>query len=99
MSLLIESGIHNVKRIQTLVGHSVAKVTLDTYTHLLPHTPDGVSEAVDTALFSAPAQRGGSKTVAARPKSAAKRTQVIDGPCRIRTCDTRIKSPVLYQLS
>jgi len=99
VSLLIESGIHNIKRIQTLVGHSSAKVTLDTYTHLLPETEDGVSEAVDSTLFGGYLQERGSKTVAVRPKSASKRSQVIGGPCRIRTCDTRIKSPVLYQLS
>jgi len=103
VSLLIAQGVHNVKRIQTLVGHSSAKVTLDTYTHLLPDAEDGVSDAVDVALFG-PAEKpatgaSGSKTVAARPKSRGKRTQVLDGPCRIRTCDTRIKSPVLYQLS
>ncbi len=34
-----------------------------------------------------------------RKEGAASSAVLIDGPCRDRTCDLGIKSPLLYQLS
>ena len=60
VSTLIEYGVTNIKRLQMLLGHSSAMITLDTYTHLLPDTDDGIAAAAESALFN----KGGSKTVA-----------------------------------
>ena len=59
VSSLIEYGVTNIKRLQMLLGHSSAMITLDTYTHLLPDSDDGIAAAAESALFDS-----GSKTVA-----------------------------------
>ncbi|MCH8073298.1 MAG: tyrosine-type recombinase/integrase, partial [Proteobacteria bacterium] len=66
VSSLIEYGVTNVKRLQTLLGHSSAMITLDTYTHLLPDTDDGIAAASESALFGS-----GSKTVAVDSRADA----------------------------
>ncbi len=52
VSTLIEYGVTNVKRLQMLLGHSSATITLDTYTHLLPDSDDGIAAAAESALFA-----------------------------------------------
>ncbi len=42
-SLLIAAGV-GIKRVQTLLGHSSARLTLDVYAHLLPDHDDGAAE-------------------------------------------------------
>ncbi len=61
VSSLTENGVQNVKRLQILLGHSSATITLDTYSHLLPDSDERVAAAAETALFG----KSGSKTVAA----------------------------------
>lgn len=67
VSSLIANGVQNIKRLQMLLGHSSATITLDTYAHLLPDSDDGVAAAAELALFGA----SGSKTVAANTKTGA----------------------------
>lgn len=67
VSSLIENGVLNIKRLQALLGHSSAMVTLDTYAHLLPDSDDGVAAAAELALFG----QGGSKQVAADAETGA----------------------------
>ncbi len=38
------------KLVQALLGHASAKITLDTYSHVIPGMDDGVAEAMDDAL-------------------------------------------------
>lgn len=66
VSTLIEYGVTNIKRLQMLLGHSSAMITLDTYTHLLPDSDDGIAVAAESALFAS-----GSKTVAVESKTDA----------------------------
>lgn len=56
----------NIKRLQMLLGHSSAIITLDTYTHLLPDSDDGVATASESALFGS-----GGKTVAVDTRADA----------------------------
>lgn len=67
VSSLIQNGVTNIKRLQTLLGHSSATITLDTYSHLLPDSDDGVAAAAEAALFG----QGGSKAVAADTQTGA----------------------------
>ncbi|MCH7538183.1 MAG: site-specific integrase, partial [Proteobacteria bacterium] len=66
VSTLIEYGVTNIKRLQMLLGHSSAMITLDTYAHLLPDSDDGIATASEAALFGS-----GSKTVAVDSKADA----------------------------
>lgn len=66
VSTLIEYGVTNIKRLQMLLGHSSAMITLDTYAHLLPDTDDGIAAAAESALF-----KRGSKTVAVDTRTDA----------------------------
>ncbi len=66
VSTLIEYGVTNIKRLQMLLGHSSAMITLDTYTHLLPDSDDGIAVAAESALFDS-----GSKTVAVESETGA----------------------------
>ncbi len=96
-SLLIANGEHP-KRIQALMGHSSINVTMDVYAHLMPGGGDEVADRLGALVF----RPGGSRTVALDELELADETQAIDltgGPCRNRTYDQRIKSPLLYRLS
>ncbi len=97
-SLLIANGEHP-KYIQTQMGHSSIKVTMDTYGHLMQATNAQAAEKLATLAL-------GSKTcsnyVATGERTKRKKRQVTDfngGPCRNRTCDHLIKSQMLCQLS
>jgi integrase len=57
-SLLIANG-ENVKRIQSLMGHSSATVTLDVYGHLMPGGGGQVADRLGALVF----RGSGSKTV------------------------------------
>jgi len=96
-SLLIANGEHP-KRIQALMGHSSINVTMDVYGHLMPGAGDEVADRLGALVF----RPSGSKTVAVDELELADDAQAIvfnGGPCRSRTCDQRIKSPLLYRLS
>ncbi len=49
-SILIAQG-ENLKFIQSQLGHSSAKITLDRYGHLMPQVQDGVAERLERTLF------------------------------------------------
>jgi integrase len=68
-STLIGSGVQNIKRLQQLLGHTSAKMTLDIYGHLLPDEEDLVAGKVGAALF------GGSKVVAAPKRKGLQDTR------------------------
>ena len=96
-SLLIANGEHP-KRIQALMGHSSINVTMDVYGHLMPGGGDAVADRLGALVF----RPSGSRTVAVDELELADDAQAIvfnGGPCRSRTCDQRIKSPLLYRLS
>jgi integrase len=88
--------LHNnepIKRVQTLLGHASAQVTLDVYGHLLPDREDGAASRLDQLVGW-----DGSKTVAARNLRQLNDTQAVEfngGPAGTRTQDQRIMSPLL----
>lgn len=51
VSVLIDSGVTNIKRIQTLVGHASAVMTLDVYGRVLERADARVGDVVNTALL------------------------------------------------
>lgn len=48
-TLLLEEGVHP-KIVQERLGHASIKMTLDTYSHVLPHMQDKAAEILDGAL-------------------------------------------------
>jgi len=70
-SLLIAND-EKPKRIQTLLGHSSIKITLDIYGHLFPNSFDGVAERLHDLIMS------GSKMVANDKTNLDDDQQVID---------------------
>lgn len=48
-SLLLEAGVHP-KKVQERLGHSSIRLTLDTYSHLMPAAQEETAAAVDAAL-------------------------------------------------
>ncbi len=92
-STLLASG-SDLVRVQKLLGHASAAITLGVYAHAIPGVGDDVSSKLDS-LFGAPS---GSKTVAADEIPVDVGPQVIDmesGPAWIRTRDQGIMSPLL----
>ena len=49
-TLLLESGIHP-KVVQERLGHSSIRVTMDTYSHVMPHMQKEASESIEKSLF------------------------------------------------
>ena len=47
--MLIASGC-SIKQVQMALGHDSARITLDTYAHLIPGDEDRVRDAIDRAL-------------------------------------------------
>ncbi|WP_035850649.1 tyrosine-type recombinase/integrase [Kitasatospora azatica] len=54
-SVLLDAG-ENIKALSEYLGHADAAITLRTYTHLMPSSPDRTRRAVD-ALYKGPADR------------------------------------------
>lgn len=50
-TLLLSRGQHP-KLVQELLGHANISITLDTYSHVLPDTGDGLADAMDAAIGS-----------------------------------------------
>jgi integrase len=48
-TLLLSKAVHP-KLVQTLLGHKSIKITLDTYSHVLPELNEWTAEAMDEAL-------------------------------------------------
>jgi integrase len=94
-SLLIDNQEHP-KYIQSQMGHSSIKVTMDVYGHLMSATNARAAEKLAELVLS------GSKMVANEEMAELEDTQLIEligGPCWNRTSDHLIKSQMLYRLS
>ena len=100
---MIASGEHP-KYIQSQMGHSSIKVTMDVYGHLMQTTN---RQAADKLALLALGEKRlsdsvSSKVVATNEALNEENSQVIEmngGPCRSRTCDQLVKSQLLYRLS
>ncbi|MDI6821918.1 MAG: site-specific integrase [Actinomycetota bacterium] len=55
-SILIAQG-ENLKFIQSQLGHSSAKTTLDRYGHLMPEVQCGAGERLESAVFGTPVSK------------------------------------------
>lgn len=50
-SVLIASGC-SIKQVQMALGHDSARITLDTYAHLIPGDEDRLRDAIENAIGS-----------------------------------------------
>ena len=50
-ALLLKAGVHS-KIVSELLGHATVKLTLDTYSHVLPDMQQQVSDSMEALLFS-----------------------------------------------
>ncbi len=101
-SLWIAAGI-DIKTVSAWLGHSTAKLTLDTYGHLMGTDADRAAlERVNRSFGGA---TGASKalplTIGERPGGCNRPLTCINvgAPGQIRTADTRFRRAVLYPLS
>jgi integrase len=92
-SLMLKAGIHP-KIVSERLGHANIGITLDTYSHVLPGLQEEAAEKFDQVL--ALGDKNENINVS---KPLAKKEDSNGRPYRDRTCDTLIKSQVLYQLS
>lgn len=56
-SLLVEQGAHP-KEMAELMGHSSVQITLDRYSHLMPHMAAALAERMDAVYLSAAPHAG-----------------------------------------
>ncbi len=90
-TMLLKAGVHP-RIVQERLGHSTIATTLDIYSHTVPGLQKAAAERLDILLPKLEEDENVGKMSATGEK--------IDGrPYRNRTCDTLIKSQVLYQLS
>ena len=75
--------------VRMVLGHSSLKVT-ERYAHLVPNAVQGVANAAQVAWAS---RHGAVTTFSANPKKASDLTGT---PGRTRTCDQRLRRPLLY---
>ena len=94
-TLMLKAGVHP-KIVSERLGHAGIGITLDTYSHVLPGLQEAAAERFDEMLGSRLAGVEEEKSVS---KPLAKDDDLNGRPYRDRTCDTLIKSQVLYQLS
>jgi integrase len=90
-TILLKAGVHP-RAVQERLGHSSIATTLDIYSHTVPGLQKAAAERLDTLLPKVEQQEYVGKMSAEGTESECR-------PCRSRTCDTLIKSQVLYQLS
>ena len=98
-TLMLKAGVHP-KIVSERLVHANIAITLDTYSHVLPGLQEAAAQHFDRMLetsvsgnISKSGEKGNvSKMLAREDKSDSR-------PYRSRTCDTLIKSQVLYQLS
>ena len=94
-TLMLKAGIHP-KIVSERLGHASISITLDTYSHVVPGLQKAAAERFDKMLEEKPQEESTSDNVS---KMLAKEGRIDSRPYRSRTCDTLIKSQVLYQLS
>ena len=92
-SLMLKAGIHP-KIVSERLGHASVSITLDTYSHVLPGLQEEAAVKFDEILSLENENKEPNVS-----KALAKGEEVESRPYRSRTCDTLIKSQVLYQLS
>ena len=92
---MLKAGVHP-KVVSERLGHAGVGITLDTYSHVLPGLQEAAAERFDEMLGSRLAEV---EEVEGVSKPLAKDEGLNGRPYRDRTCDTLIKSQVLYQLS
>ena len=93
-TLMLMAGVHP-KIVSERLGHASIGITLDTYSHVLPSMQEEAVEKFDS-IFDASENENSKQNVS---KMLAKNEELRCRPYRSRTCDTLIKSQVLYQLS
>jgi integrase len=93
-SLMVTIGIHP-KVVSERLGHANVGITLDLYSHVLPGLQEAAAEKFD-GIFGVANKEKSDANVS---KMLANSGDLASRPYRIRTCDTLIKSQVLYQLS
>jgi integrase len=94
---LIQAG-ESAPTVAKLLGHASAAFTMAVYADAWPSAVSGAGEKVHGLLFG----NSGHKTVpkpAARHRRKSQVTELIGGPCAIRTRDQLVKSQLLYRLS
>jgi integrase len=94
---MLKAGIHP-KVVSERLGHANIVIMLWNYSYVLP----GLQEAAAVKfnrIFEVGEGRNGKKSDADVNKMSANSDGLTSRPYRIRTCDTLIKSQVLYQLS
>jgi len=94
-TLMLKAGVHP-KVVSERLGHANIGITLDTYSHVLPGLQEAAAERFDRVMETS---LEGEKSDGDVSKMLAKGHELNGRPCRNRTCDTLIKSQVLYQLS
>jgi hypothetical protein len=96
-SLLIAQGEHP-KYIQTQMGHSSIKVTMDVYGHLMEKVNVKSANRLARTVFGELPDETSSKIVAIQglESAAAFNSLKMNAPGETRTHDPRIRNPVLY---
>jgi integrase len=90
-TMLLKTGVHP-KIVQERLGHSSITTTLDIYSHTVPGLQKAAAERLDALLPKVEQEENVGKLSAEGSEGESR-------PYRSRTCDTLIKSQVLYQLS
>ena len=85
----------NPKIVSERLGHANIGITLDIYSHVLPGMQEEAVEKYEK-IFETDSSKNSEPNVS---KMLANGEGVECRPYRSRTCDTLIKSQVLYQLS
>ena len=93
-SLMLTAGVHH-KVVSERLGHANICITLDIYSHVLPGLQEAAADKFDR-IFEPEKEEYLNPNVS---KMLAKDGRIECRPYRSRTCDTLIKSQVLYQLS
>jgi integrase len=93
-TLMLKAGIHP-KVVSERLGHANIGITLDIYSHVLPGLQEAAAVKFD-GIFEVGEDEKSDANVS---KMLANSDDLASRPYRARTCDTLIKSQVLYQLS
>ncbi len=104
-SMLINQG-ENLKYVQSQLGHSSIKTTVDRYAHLLPDAQRDASSRLDATIFGAVRENlddkmltSGSETKQAESPIGPRPARMHGGDEGARTLDPRLAKPMLSQLS
>ncbi len=97
-SLMLEAGV-SLKRVQQVIGHASETTTLKIYAHVMRQKRDDATDRIAVLAGLAPSGNN-RETIDDLEREESDASDGSDGgPCRTRTYNQRIKSPLLYQLS